>query len=117
MALQAINQNLIELYGEVLTSAYIRVEPKLEKSGDRVLYEIYFYRDKDSYLAGGLTIKKNESYVIEYGVTNGGYILYGLHYLLVQHMMTLTKYDEELGENVPFYNEIDLTIVDVDAPA
>ena len=116
MALQAINQNLIGLYGEVLTSAYIRVEPKLEKSGDKVSYEIYFYRDKDSYLNGGLTIKKNESYTIEYSVTNGGYILYGLHYLLLQKLLSLKYYDIDLGEELPVYSESDLSIVDVDTP-
>lgn len=117
MALQITNQSIKGLYGEVLTSTYVRVEPMLIKTGDKVSYELYYYRDKDSYLAGGLPIKRNEAFVIEYGVTNAGYILYGLHYLLVQHMMTLTKYDEELKENAPLYNEGDLTITDVDAPA
>ena len=115
MALQITNQSIKGLYGEVLTSAYVRVEPMLIKTGDKVSYELYYYRDKDSFLAGGLPIKKNDAFIIEYGVTNDGHILYGLHQLLVAHLLTLTANDSDLNV-VPVYDAGDLSIVDVDAP-
>jgi hypothetical protein len=113
MALLLKNQNETGAYGEPLTELYVRVEPALIKTGDKISFELYFYNSKSTFKAGGKVIKAGKKYTVDYTVTNDGYILYGLHQLLVQHLLTLT----EGKENTPLYQPEDIEIVDVDAPA
>ena len=105
MALEIINQTLTGHYGESLNSTYVRVEPQLDKTGTKIVYELYFHKDKASWQAGAKTIKANEKYTVDYAVTNDPYILYGLHALLASHL-----------DSEGVYASTDVSIVDVDVP-
>lgn len=106
MALILYKTNIaLGLYDEPLDSLYARVEPTLDKTGTKILFELYYYKDKDSFQAGGKTIQRGDIYAVDYTVTNDGYVLYGLHQLLKAHLESLTDYEETT-----------ITITDVDAP-
>lgn len=113
MALQ-IAETLISREGQELTSFYLRLEPLVCLSGDKVAVEYSHYGSKVAYQNGATTVARNAEVAFEYDrAVNGSDIQQFAHDSLVTYLTTSQGVDNNGDALDPRYSSANVSIVDL----